>query len=130
MEKTKAQSHYAAWYEKNKEKAREQKRVQMRKRRALYPQKIAEQSLKSKAKQRERLFEMYGHTCSICEFKDKRALTLDHKQNNGNEERKLIGDRGVYKKARENYLPDEYRILCMNCQFIERTEAKKSNQHR
>lgn len=130
MNKTKAQSHYAAWYERNKERAREQKRIEMRKLRALDPQKYAEQSRRSKAKQRERLFEMYGHACSVCGFDDKRALTLDHKQNNGNEERKQIGDRGVYKKAKENYLPNEYRILCMNCQFITRIEARKSNQHK
>ena len=72
---------------------------------------------------------MYGHCCAICGFTDKRALTLDHKLNNGNEERRRLGERGVYMKAKKEYLPNEYQIICMNCQFIKRVEDKRQNQH-
>jgi hypothetical protein len=72
---------------------------------------------------------MYGHVCVVCGFSDKRALTLDHKLNNGNIERRELGMRGPYMRAKQEYLPDEYQILCMNCQFIKRVEAKRQNQH-
>lgn len=108
------------YYKKNIEKIRARKRENMRRYRAERPERYAEQSRKSKNKLKSTLFDMYGHDCALCGFDDKRALTLDHIKNNGNLERKELGERGVYYKARDNYLPDEYRILCMNCQFIER----------
>lgn len=129
MEKTKAQNNYAAWYARNLEKAREQKRVVMQRLRNENPEKYAAQSRKAKAVERERLHEIYGHVCAICGFSDKRALTLDHRLNNGSEERKLLGERGVYRKAKAVYAPEEYQILCMNCQFIKRVEDQRQNQH-
>lgn len=129
MEKTKAQNNYAAWYARNLEKAREQKRVVMKRLRSENPEKYAAQSRKAKAKERERLYEIYGHVCAICGFSDKRALTLDHRLNNGSNERKLLGERGVYRKAKASYAPEEYQILCMNCQFIKRVEYRRQNQH-
>lgn len=130
MEKTKTNSNYAAWYHRNIEKAREQKRLMMQRLRKENPEKYAAHSRKAKAKERERLYEIYGHVCAICGFSDKRALTLDHRLNNGNEERRQLGERGVYRKAKAGYAPDEYQILCMNCQFIKRVEDKNQNQHK
>jgi len=129
MEKTKAQKNYADWYARNLEKAREQKRIVMQKLRNENPEKYAAQSRKAKAREREKLFEIYGHECAICGFSDKRALTLDHRLNNGSDERKLLGERGVYRKAKAVFSPDEYQILCMNCQFIKRVEDQRQNQH-
>jgi len=121
--------HYQSFYQRNKERLREEKRIAMRKARAENPERMAEIDRKAKARQREKLFEMYGHECAICGFTDKRALTLDHKLNNGAEERKLLGERGVYRRAKSRHLPGEYQILCMNCQFIKRHIDGKSNQH-
>jgi hypothetical protein len=117
---------YKQWYGKNKEAARKSKAENMRRYRSENPEKFRQQSKNYRTKLRNRLFELYGHTCEICGFEDKRALTLDHIRQNGNEERKRIGERGVFRRARDNYLPEEYRTLCMNCQFIER--HKNSNQ--
>lgn len=108
------------YYEQNKGKIRERKNEQMQKYRMADPEKYRRVSREAKARLKERLFEMYGHVCSVCMFSDKRALTLDHVNQNGNEERKLLGERGVYIRALSEYLPNEYRTLCMNCQFIER----------
>ena len=111
------------YYEQNKESIRRQKTEAMRKYRAENPEKFRKQSRDAKARLKERLFEMYGHRCAICGFDDKRALTLDHINQNGNEERRLLGERGVYVRAVNEYRPDEYRTLCMNCQFIERSKV-------
>lgn len=125
----KEKKHYNRWYQKHKEEYRPRKAELMRKYRTENPEKYAAQSRKAKAREREILFEMYGHICAVCGFGDKRALTLDHKLNNGSEERNKYGERGVYRKAKSVYSPDEYQILCMNCQFIKRVEAKRQNQH-
>jgi hypothetical protein len=122
MEKTKAQSNYASWYYNNLEKAREQKRISMRKLRSENPEKYNEQSRKAKVREKLKIYVMYGNSCSICGFSDMRALSLDHIKNDGNIERKEFGERGVYRKAKSEYRPDLYQILCMNCQFIKRAE--------
>lgn len=51
---------------------------------------------------------------------DMRALSLDHVNNNGSAERTELGIRGTYRRAKAEYRPDEYQILCMNCNFIKR----------
>lgn len=115
------------YYEKNRDKIRKQKRETMRRLRAKNPEHYRKQTREAKNILREKLFELYGNECAICGFTDKRALTLDHINNNGNEERRRIGERGVWRRARDNYLPEEYRILCMNCQFIERHKNDNEN---
>lgn len=122
-------SRYKKWYYENHDRAKALKRASMLKRRQQNPELHRKQSRESKARLKAVLFDMYGHVCVRCGFDDKRALTLDHKNNNGNEERRLLGERGVYLKAKNNYLPNEYQILCMNCQFIKRVEDKRENQH-
>ena len=118
---------YNKWYYANHEENKKKKRESMKRRREAEPEKYATHSRESKRKLKEQLFNMYGHKCILCGFDDKRTLTLDHINNNGSEERKQLGERGVYRRARDNYLPSEYRILCMNCQFIERYKNGKYN---
>lgn len=125
----KVSAAYKKWYEANKETARQKKRETMKRLRAANPEKYNAQSAAAKARERERLYEMYGHVCARCNFNDKRALTLDHIKNNGNTERAELGERGVYRKAKAYHQPEEYQILCMNCQFIKRTEDQCANQH-
>jgi hypothetical protein len=101
----------------------------MKKCRNEEPEKYNRQSRKAKSRIRERLYDMYGNKCVLCGFDNILALTLDHINNNGAEERKALGERGVYYRALEKYRPNEYRIICMNCQFIERVEHGRQNQH-
>ena len=122
-------SRYKKWYESNIDRVRELKKQSMLKRRQANPDLYRKQSRDAKARLKAVLFDMYGHVCARCGFDDKRALTLDHKLNNGNKERKELGERGVYTKAKNTYLPNEYQTLCMNCQFIKRCEDKNENQH-
>ena len=123
-EKAKSRARYKKWYENNKDRARKLKRRNMRKYRKENPEKYRKYSRDRIAAQRESLFEMYGHVCSVCGFSDKRALTLDHILRNGNQERKEVGERGVYRKALKEFRPDIYRTLCMNCQFIQRSKPQ------
>lgn len=117
------------YYQQHQEDIRRQKRENMLRYRRANPEKHRQLSRDAKAKLKGKVWEMYGHTCSACGFPDKRALSLDHVKNNGAKERRELGERGVYQRAIEAYRPDDYRILCMNCQFIKRHEAGRENQH-
>jgi predicted secreted protein len=120
MRTDKDRQAYSRWYEKHKIETRARKTELMRKYRAENPEKYRVQSREAKARLKDKLFDMYGRSCALCGFDDIRALTLDHINGNGNTERKELGERGVYRRAAETYRPDEYRTLCMNCQFVER----------
>ena len=125
----KAKTRYKEWYERNKEKAKKMKAERMREYRGKDPEKFKYQRMIRNKKIKDLLFGMYGKSCSCCGFTDIRALTLDHIKNNGADERKRLGEQGVYRRAVEMYRPEEYRILCMNCQFIKRIEYNNENQH-
>jgi hypothetical protein len=62
--KEKNRETYQKWYEKNKEAYRPKKAELMRKYRAANPEKYAAQSRKSKAKEREQLFELCDDSAS------------------------------------------------------------------
>lgn len=120
--KTKAELH-REWYQRNKDSVRPYKAENMRRYRSAKPNKYREQSRSAKRRLRQRILLHFGSKCVRCGFSDVRALTLDHKNNNGATERKQLGERGVYRRA---LLPEhrhEYQILCMNCQFIKRAEV-------
>jgi hypothetical protein len=89
------------------------------------PQKARRKSRRLYLRRRQVLFEIYGDHCAHCGFEDERALSLDHVKDNGSEERTRLGRHGVYKRARDEYLPEEYQILCMNCQFIKAAEYRE-----
>jgi len=128
-QRAKSRARYKKWYEANKDEARLKKRENMRRYRAENPEKHRAQSRAAKARLRAGIFDVYGEICVECGFRDKRALTLDHVLNNGAVEREELGERGVYLRAVKEYRPNEYQILCMNCQFIKRIEAGRQNQH-
>ena len=114
---------YKTWYEKNKDSYRPKKAALMRKYRAKNPEKYRKQSLKYRQKLRTKLLEIYGDKCVLCGFNNLKALTLDHIDGKGNEERRKMTEWAIYRNARDNYQPEKYRTLCMNCQFIERSKS-------
>lgn len=125
----KKKERYKKWYEANKERVLKSKRLLMRKYRAENPEKNRQISRKAKAALRQKVLDAYGRKCTRCGFSDERALTLDHILNNGAQERKAIGERGVYLRCLKIEHRTEYQTLCMNCQFIKRVESFRQNQH-
>jgi hypothetical protein len=124
-----SKEHYRKWYYANLERARALKAENMRRYRAASREKYAARSRRAKRMLREKLLDTFGSRCVLCGFSDERALTLDHINNNGAEERSELGERGVYYRALKPEYQSEYRMLCMNCQFIARHEAGRQNQH-
>lgn len=59
--------------------------------------------------------------CNKCGFDDVDALTIDHINNNGNDERKNIykcSGTGFFRWLTRNNYPDGYQVLCRNCNWI------------
>jgi len=116
------------YFKKNTEKVRlkhreyylkNRERIQLR-------QKNSRRTWKSNWKRNRRLLrsefiENYGGACECCGEKTAEFLTMEHKKNNGAEERRLYGRRGatlrILQKLHRLGWPktEEYGILCFNC---------------
>jgi hypothetical protein len=72
--------------------------------------------------------------CAKCGFTDMRALSIDHLNGKGaDERRRLFGNRGyagrnMYLWLQRNDFPEGYQVLCANCQWIKRAENKEYGQ--
>lgn len=62
--------------------------------------------------------------CVLCGFDKIGALCIDHINGGGNQHRKEIKMQGAgynfYSWLIQNDLPEGYRTLCMNCNFLEK----------
>jgi hypothetical protein len=65
---------------------------------------------------REQILNHYGRVCSCCGETNWEFLAIDHVNGGGNQHRKeLGGSKAVLKFIVTNNFPDDYRILCHNC---------------
>jgi hypothetical protein len=67
-----------------------------------------------------KVWEILGTVCVRCGFSDKRALQVDHVNGGGTKEREKLG--WVYMLDRVIEHPDEYQVLCANCNWIKKAE--------
>lgn len=95
------------WFQKNKEKHRNYQR---------------EWSKAKLSNLKNQIFDKLGHTCSRCNFADKRALCIDHINGGGFNE--LNSGMSVFKYYNKviNDTNNTYQILCHNCNWIKRSE--------
>lgn len=114
-----------AWYHKNKHWYRQFRTDYSKAHREKYPSRYKAYYAAAHVRLREKLFAMYGSVCALCNFSDRRALSLDHINQGGTHERKQIGAKASLRKAANVFRPDLYRTLCMNCQFIMKYEMQK-----
>ena len=68
--------------------------------------------------------------CVKCGYSDIRALSIDHINGYGAEERRALGwgrrgGKTLYTFLYDNGYPPGYQTLCMNCQWIKRVENKE-----
>lgn len=76
---------------------------------------------------RKKILDFFGNKCANPYnidhggfINDTRYLQLDHKNGGGGKEIKRLGQRKVYRRALE--YPEEYQLLCANCNWIKRYE--------
>ena len=63
-------------------------------------------------------FAGYGNRCACCGENDRLFLTLDHVNRDGAEQRRKLNLKSnlqIYRIAIEQGFPDDYQILCFNC---------------
>lgn len=98
---------YNAWY-----------RATHREEIALYRKKVSQvQHAKNReaySRVRMEFLEMYGGKCTCCGETLCEFLTIEHKLGQSGTERRDTSAK-AYRKATQNYSPDIYEILCMNC---------------
>lgn len=85
--------------------------------RHVYYQKLVE-------KFKIKIFELLGDKCKICGFSDKRALQIDHINGGGHKHRKGKNQIKLMKYVLKR--PEEFQILCANCNVIKRIENKEN----
>ena len=67
---------------------------------------------------RDECFAGYGNKCACCGESNMGFLTLDHVNRDGSEQRRSLGYHSnlqTYRLAIELGFPDEYQLLCFNC---------------
>jgi hypothetical protein len=85
---------------------------------------------------KNKFFEIYGNKCNYCGETDRTALCLDHVKDDM-AYRKKTGSTGwkEYRKAIETYDPNNYQILCFNCNMLKqknkiKTTSSKNSKYR
>lgn len=61
-----------------------------------------------------------GGKCARCGYDDLRSLALDHIDDLGKYEREVLTGRMIYHRA--EYFPEDYQVLCYNCNHIKLME--------
>ncbi len=102
------------------------------------PQPRLEQCKKYQLKRKDEITRLLGGKCVICGFSDRRALCIDHINNDGYKEKRKFGSYGT--SAYLNHVIEEikshtgrYQLLCANCNIIkekERLERKYNGKFR
>ncbi|MAF43076.1 MAG: hypothetical protein CMI54_02750 [Parcubacteria group bacterium] len=82
---------------------------------------------------KRRVLTHYGKgklACVGCGFDDIRALSIDHIDGGGNQDRKrkAKGGANFYCWLSKKKYPKGYQTLCMNCQWVKRFENKEHQQ--
>lgn len=62
-----------------------------------------------------RILSRYGYKCRCCGESNELFLTIDHINNDGNKHRKEMNYRSIYVWLVKNNYPDNFQILCYNC---------------
>lgn len=74
---------------------------------------------------KDKLFDILGHKCVKCGFDDKRALQFDHKNGDGNIDRKKLGGCDAsyrYYVKHPEEAKEKLQVMCANCNWIKRAE--------
>ncbi len=71
---------------------------------------------------KQKVIKAYGGKCECCGISEHDFLTIDHIYRDGKEDRKKHGAGSNFYRVLEKmgYPKDRYRLLCMNCNFVQR----------
>jgi hypothetical protein len=84
--------------------------------------------MQRRAALRQAIFDLLGAECARCGFADLRALTIDHINGKGTQERKAARSMDAYYRNILAVGGEGYQVLCANCNQIKRHENKESTR--
>lgn len=89
------------------------------------PQRYRDQANYFRAKLRLEVLQEYGNECKCCGELNKKFLTVDHTNNDGNIHRKSFGKVvDIYRWLKiNNYPRDTFQLLCYNCNLGKATNG-------
>lgn len=125
------------WRQKNHERSNEIARSSRKRWRDGNPELASTVQAEHRYRVRREVLWMIGNgKCAQCGFADWRALQLDHRDGGGNRERKAGGyvtyqgwKLRAWVKANLAAARAKYQVLCANCNWIKRHEAKECTVH-
>jgi hypothetical protein len=87
------------------------------------------------AKQKHDIISHYSKKtmkCARCGFSDMRALSIDHINGGGRKHTEEIKKQGTifYRWLIKNGFPEGFQVLCMNCNYIKKSENKEDTGHK
>ena len=86
-------------------------------------------SNRKNAMARQKILEVLGGACIVCSFSDVRALQVDHVNGGGHHARRKLKQstaRQLLKAIVQS--PNEFQLLCANCNWIKRCERREYRQ--
>lgn len=131
------------YYQKNKDKISEQKRLNYHKNIEKYQKQKRVYYLKNKTEIQKKTSKYYQTwktynkylavfhytngkmCCETCGETIMELLTVDHINGGGSKHRKLIGSRNIHVWLRRNNYPTGFQILCYNCNMVKQRVTKK-----
>lgn len=111
--------YYKAYRDRNKDNPEYKLRIS-RQGKARYhanPEKHRQYAKDQRIKLREEFILAYGNKCACCNEPEHAFLTLEHKNRNGSEERKMFSTSSqiLASLRRKGWPKDDYELLCFNC---------------
>lgn len=85
--------------------------------RHIYYQKLVE-------KYKVEVFQLLGGKCVRCGFSDPRGFQIDHINGGGHQQRGIMNAVKFFKYVLSH--PEEFQLLCANCNQIKRIENKEN----
>ena len=114
--------YHREYNRKNADKLRKRKREYYLEHKEYFKQKSRECYLRTKEKVQERwrtlrlkVLNHYGAKCQCCGETQYEFLAIDHKNNDGNVQRKSLKTSTMYRYIIKNNYPDNLQVLCHNC---------------
>lgn len=87
----------------------------IKQRRESHPEVYAARDKANREKLRNDILQHYGGKCVCCGEAAYEFLAIDHIDGNGNAHRRAIGQSNLYRWIRKNGYPDNFQVLCHNC---------------
>lgn len=82
-------------------------------------------------RKRRQVVAALGGKCAVCGYDDVRALVLDHKNGDGDTDRKSVGSKiARYYVAHLDEAAEKLQVLCANCNMIKAFDNNEHNKTR